>query len=289
MGFNLVKTELGKIGSTEYKKRNMNMWNEIAHRYHKRWAGANTGPFQSTKKLVELVGVKKGDKILDVACGTGVVTRRVAGKVGNAGYVVGADTSIMALKIAKKWNQNNSNIYFVNADAEKINFAEKFDIITCQYALFFFPNAVKALKNMRYNLKDSGRLGIAVHGNNVPFFSSIVDSIIEWIPDYIPLGTPKLDRYGTKTALKKEIKNAGFSGISVKDFIFRYTPGTFENYWQNYLRYIPRPLKEKLNLLSRTQKKLLKEAVYQNTKKYTKRDETIDFPWQVLILTAKML
>ena len=116
----------------------MTIWNEVAPRYHKRWASADHGPFQSTKKLVGLIAVQKGNKILDIACGTGVVTKKLHRKVGKSGYVVGADTLVTAIKIAKKWNQNTSNLLFVNSDAENFSFKDKFDIITCQYALFSF-------------------------------------------------------------------------------------------------------------------------------------------------------
>ena len=72
--------------NSEYKQRNMKIWNEIAPRYHKRWASVNKGPFQSTKKLIELVKINKNDMVLDVACGTGVVTKQIQKKVGN-GFV----------------------------------------------------------------------------------------------------------------------------------------------------------------------------------------------------------
>ena len=112
---------------------------------------------------------KQEIKYLDIACGTGVVTKKLSQKVGKFGYVVGADTSVTAIKIAKKYNQKNSNILFVNADAENFSFNQKFDVITCQYALFFFPNAVKGLKNMKKNLKKNGKLGISVHGHTEMF------------------------------------------------------------------------------------------------------------------------
>ena len=124
--------------NSEYKQRNMKIWNEIAPRYHKRWASVSKGPFQSTKKLIELVKINKNDVVLDVACGTGVVTKQIQKKVGNAGHVIGVDTSTTAIKIAKKWNENNKNLDFVNIDAENFSFSKKIDIITCQYALFFF-------------------------------------------------------------------------------------------------------------------------------------------------------
>ena len=267
----------------------MVIWNEVAPRYHKRWAALNHGPFQSTKKLVELVNAQKGDRVLDVACGTGVVTKRLANRVGKSGCVIGTDTSVTAIKIAKKWNENISNILFVNADAENFTLKERFDIITCQYALFFFPNAIKALKNMRKSLKKSGKLGISVHGHKdrVPFFGNILDAVTQFIPDYVPPGTPSLDRYGTKRSFIDEVKKAGFSKISVKDYVFHYSPGNFDEYWRDYLRYVAKPIKEKLNLLERSQKKELKEMVRENTKPYTKRNGMIQFPWEVLILTAK--
>ena len=159
-----------KIINLEYKQRNMKIWNEVAPRYHKRWASVNKGPFQSTKKLIELIKIKKSNRVLDVACGTGVVTKEIQKKVGKTGYTVGIDTSTTAIKIAKKWNNKNENLAFINTDAENFTFSKKFDIVTCQYALFFFPNAQKALKNMKKSLKKAGKIGISVHGskNNVP-------------------------------------------------------------------------------------------------------------------------
>jgi len=55
----------------------------------------------------------------------------------------------------------------------------------------------------------------------------------------------------------------------------------------NYLKYVAKPIKEKLNKLKKSQRKELKEMVRENTKPYTKRNEIIQFPWEVLILTAK--
>jgi ubiquinone/menaquinone biosynthesis C-methylase UbiE len=278
-----------KINHTEYKKRNITIWNEVAPRYHKRWASINQGPFQSTSKLIQLLDVNKGDHVFDLACGTGVVTKKIRQKVGSSGYVVGGDTSVTAIKTAKKWTGLQSNLDFVNIDAENFNFSKQFDIITCQYALFFFPNAQKALKNIKKNLKKAGKLGITVHGaaEKVPFFNSIFDAITEFIPDYVPQGSPDLDRFGTKSSLRKEIRKVGFSKIIVKNFVFKFNPGTFENYWRNYLRYVAKPLKEKLDTLDRSKKEKLKNAVRENVKPYTLKNKTIEFPWEVLILTAK--
>jgi len=278
-----------KVINSEYKKRNMKIWNEVAPRYHKRWASVNKGPFQSTKKLIELIKINKNNLVLDIACGTGVVTKQIQKKIGKSGHVIGIDTSTTAIKIAKKENEKNKNLDFLNADAENFSFSKKFDIVTCQYALFFFPNAQKALKNIKNSLKKSGMIGISVHGSNhnVPFFSSILDSATKYIPDYIPPGTPNLDRFGTESALRTEVRKAGFTNIVTKEFIFNYNPGKFEDYWKNYIKYIAKPLKEKLNALEYSKRKEFKNSVKEKTLQYTKRNGDIIFPWQVLILTAK--
>lgn len=278
---------LGKFESKEYKKRTITIWNEVAPRYHKRWASTNTGPFQSTQKLVTLAGIKKGDQILDIACGTGVVTKKISSRVGNSGKIVSFDISNKALSIAKKFNSTKKNIEFIQADAETIFLKNQFDVITCQYALFFFPNSKKALCNAKRVLKKGGTLAVSVHGHNTPFFSCILDAVMKFIPDYVPLGAPNLDRFGSQKALKAEVKNSGFSNIKAKTFVFKYSPGEFSDYWNNYLKYVAKPLKEKLDKLPTKKRGELRELVKKNIVPYTKKNEKIVFPWEVIVLTAK--
>ena len=133
-----MKTCKMKFIHSEYKQRNMKIWNEVAPRYHKRWASVNKGPFQSTKKLVESVNINKGDTVLDVACGTGVVTNEIQKKIGKSGYVVGVDTSTTAIKIAKKWNGKKSNVNFVNIDAEKFLFLKNLILLHVSMHCFSF-------------------------------------------------------------------------------------------------------------------------------------------------------
>jgi ubiquinone/menaquinone biosynthesis C-methylase UbiE len=283
-----LKEELKtSFDSVTYKKRNIGIWNEIAPRYHKRWAGTKKGPFQSTKELLKLTKLEKDSKILDLGCGTGAIVNDLSSQIGSNGLVVGVDSSITAIKIAKKQN-SKKNVTFVNSDAETFHFKEKFDLVTCQYALFFFPNAQKALRNAKKFMKSKAILAVTVHGQkeNVPFFGAILDAVTQFIPDYIPPETPDLDRFGTKKSLKDEVSKAGFTNIKVREYNFKYSPGNLNDYWSNYLKYLARPLKEKLNSLSTKQRKDLKDTVRKNTIPFTKKDKIV-FPWQVLILTAK--
>ena len=112
------------------------VWNEVAPNYHKRWAKNEIGPFNVTNGLIKSAKIKSGQKVLDLACGTGLVTKKILNKVGKNGEVYGIDSSYSALKIAKKWVGDKKNIHFVRGDAETIEFNTKFDVITCQFALF---------------------------------------------------------------------------------------------------------------------------------------------------------
>ncbi|HXG74496.1 MAG TPA: methyltransferase domain-containing protein [Candidatus Nitrosotenuis sp.] len=276
-----------KSTSIEYKKRLIKTWNEIAPRYHKKWAKQRVGPFQSTTKLVSAARLRRGHKVLDLACGTGIVINEILPKIGHAGHVVGVDSSISAIKIAKKWLDGNSNVDFVLADVENLHFNEKFDAVTCQYALFFFPDAGRVLENIKCCLKDGGNLAITVHGarDSVPYFSSIIDVATKFIPDYLPPGAPDLDRFGTKQRLSKAVHDAGFTDIKIAELVFSYSPGTFAQYWSDYIKYLAKPLKEKINKLTPAQKKQMQKQVREKTLPYT-NNERITFPWKVLVLSA---
>lgn len=277
-----------RFDPVEYKKRSIAIWDGISFRYHKKWASKNKGPFKSTLKLLELIKIKPGYTILDLACGTGIVTKKLLQKVGADGHVVGIDTSFQAIKIAKSSIDKNGSVDFVVCDAEKINFKKKFDVITCQYALFFFPDSQKVLLNAKNSLKKNGLIAMTLHGDKqtVPYFGSILDAVLKFIPDYIPPNSPPLDRFGTEDSLKKEFTKVGFKKIQVKSYTFRYSPGTFSDYWNDYLRYIAQPLKEKITKLSLKQKRNLKALVKENTLKFTNKSGKIVFPWKVLIITA---
>lgn len=269
-----------------YKKRIIVTWNEFASKYHSDWASKDIGPFKSTSKVVKISRIKSGDTVLDLACGTGVVTKKISSKVGTSGRVVGIDISPEPIGIAKKWNMKK-NVKFVIIDVEKMKFEGEFDAVTCQYGLMFFPNVQLVLRKVRKFLKKGGRITVAVHGSKktAPYFSCISNAVLKFIPDFLPVGTPTVHRFGTKELLRTEFEKAGFKKISVYEFNFEYKPGTFEDYWRDYFTNLTTPLKEKFESLDSRQFVAMKKMAEKNTGRFTKNGKII-FPWKVLILTA---
>lgn len=272
--------------TSSYKRDCMKTWNEVAPRYHARWARPGAGPFGCSDKVVEATGIRAGDHILDVACGTGALTRRISRRVGPAGSVVGVDASPGALRVAAECGVP-SNTTYVNADAESIPLAARFDAITCQFGIFFFPDAPAAVRNMISVTRPGGRLGMAVHGirEKVPYYGCIIDEVVSRIPDYISPGAPALDRYSREPALRDVAAGAGYRDVEVRAVTFRYSPGDFDAYWDGYVGYIPGKQRRKIMALGAGVRDL-REAVRRRAEPYTAPDGTITFPWQVLILTA---
>lgn len=275
-----------KFDADSYKKGLVGIWTEAAPKYHADWASKDTGPFKSTSKLVEISKITKGDRVLDLACGTGAVTKKISYKIGPHGKVVGVDISPGPLKIAKKWNKRR-NVQFVISDVEKMRLDEEFDSVTCQYGLMFFPYLQTALRNVRKFLKEDGRITVAVHGSKrmVPYFSCISNPVLKFIPDFVPPGAPTVHRLGTKDLLRREFVKAGFKEIRIHEFNFKYKAGTFHDYWNDYFTNLSTPLKGKLKSLPANKFIAMKKMVKRNTERFTKKGKII-FPWKVLILTA---
>jgi ubiquinone/menaquinone biosynthesis C-methylase UbiE len=111
--------------------------------------------------LVDLVPPAAGHRTLDVACGTGAVTRLLAERVASAGRVLGLDTDPAMLAVARTMVPH-PNVAWLSADAVGLPLDEGvFDFVFCQQGLQFFADPLRALREMRRVLRSGGRLGIS--------------------------------------------------------------------------------------------------------------------------------
>ena len=116
------------------------------------------------ERLVEHGCVRPGSRVLDVACGTGVVSRAAAILAGTGGSVAGVDLGEPTLAIARSHpaEENAAPIDYAQADAAALPFdADDFDVALCQQGLQFFPERAAALAEMRRVLKPGGRVAVA--------------------------------------------------------------------------------------------------------------------------------
>lgn len=113
-----------------------------------------------SERLLEAAKIKKGDYILDVACGTGILARTIAAHIKPVGKVVGLDLNAGMLGVAA---QKAPEVEFRLGAAEALPFAdEEFDAVVSQFGLMFFNDRIQALQEMMRVLKPQGQLVVAV-------------------------------------------------------------------------------------------------------------------------------
>jgi ubiquinone/menaquinone biosynthesis C-methylase UbiE len=139
-------------------------WDKAAAHYERFWA-EQLRPAQN--RLLDLADLRPGERVLDVACGTGLVTLRAAAAVGSRGSVVGTDIS-EAMVAALRKAAAGSGMPQVTAErmgAEDLRLAdETFDVALCALGLMYVPDPVASLREIRRVVKPGGRAVVAVWG-----------------------------------------------------------------------------------------------------------------------------
>lgn len=113
--------------------------------------------------LIELAALKGGEQVLDVACGTGIVARTAAQRVGNHGTVIGLYLNEDMLEVAHTTSSNiQSHIEWRKGDVKEIPFQDSsFNVVFCQQGLQFFPDKLAALLEIQRVLKVNCRFALS--------------------------------------------------------------------------------------------------------------------------------
>jgi SAM-dependent methyltransferase len=112
------------------------------------------------RHLVEVAGIAPGQAVLDVACGTGIVARTAADRMGGQGRVAGLDANEGMLTVARRLRPG---IEWRQGDAADLPFdVGSFDAVLCQAALMFFPDRAAALREMARVVAPGGTVAVQV-------------------------------------------------------------------------------------------------------------------------------
>ena len=186
-------------------------WDAAASFYHSDWCD-QLRPAQDT--LLEMADLQLGNSVLEVACGTGMVTMRAAKAIGAVGTVFATDLSEnMIQQVAKNYNDANlSNVSVARMGAEALDVENgKFDVALCALGLMYVPDPRRALAEMARAVRPGGKVvattwGERCHCGWAEIFP-IVDARVasEVCPMFFASGVPGM--------LTKDFEAANMVGI----------------------------------------------------------------------------
>lgn len=136
--------------------------------------------------VTQAAGIGPGQRVLDVACGTGVLALAAAARVGSDGAVAALDANDGMLDVARR---KTSTIEWRSGRAEALPFDDaSFDAVVSQFGMMFFDDPVAALREMTRVLRSGGRLAVAVWDS------------LERSPGYATLAALLLRAFGDRVA-----------------------------------------------------------------------------------------
>lgn len=172
------------------------------------------------RDLAARVASATPQRVLEIAAGTGVVTRALASQLPATTQIVATDLNPPMLEHAKKLIGRDDRIQWRTADAQNLPFKdESFDAVACQFGVMFFPDKAQAFKGVRRVLKPGGHYYFSVWDriSNNEFAKIVTQALKEMFPNdpprflaRTPHGHHDIDR------LRQDLKAAGFASISAE-------------------------------------------------------------------------
>jgi ubiquinone/menaquinone biosynthesis C-methylase UbiE len=168
--------------------------------------------------LVQLVCERGGGRVLDVGCGTGIVTRAV----GRRGGTVGVDISEPMIAAARERAEREGvPATFICADAQSYAFeASSFDIVISRFGVMFFEDPVRAFENLRRAVRDGGELRMIVWrgGDENPFMTTAERAASALLPNLPPRqpGAPGQFAFADREKVRNILEQSGWGEIGIE-------------------------------------------------------------------------
>jgi ubiquinone/menaquinone biosynthesis C-methylase UbiE len=185
-------------------------WNKAAAHYEQFWA-SQLRPAQDL--MLELSALRPGERVLDLACGTGLVTFRAAEAVGSTGTLAATDIAEdMVARVSEEASRRGIAGDFRRMDAEVLDFPdESFDAVLCALGLMYVAEPLNALREMRRVLAPGGRAAAVVWGERRKCGWAEIFPIVErrTASDVCPM----FFALGTGATLARTFEDAGFTHV----------------------------------------------------------------------------
>lgn len=178
------------------------------------------------RMFLQRIALRPGQRVLDVACGTGVVTRLAAPILGPAGVIVGVDLNLQMLKVAREHAPTNgAQVEWRQGDAAALPGSDAdFDVVLCQQGLQFFPDKAGALRDMHRVLRPGGLVGICVWRTieHSPCHLAIAEALRRLVGAEVAQRFQAPFSFGDPDVLNAAMVAAGFRDVDIQvDIVMR--------------------------------------------------------------------
>ena len=209
-----------------------------AQLYESFFVPAIAGP--AAGELLAEADLRPGERVLDVACGTGLITRAAAERVGPTGAVAGVDIAPDMIEVAKATPAVGGPIEWHQADATSLPFPDGFfDIALCQMGLMFIPDKQAAINELRRVIAPGGRAVINTPGTIQPFMKTIESAIADHIDPQLGGFVAAVFSMPDPQELADLLAEAGFEDVEGRTYSATFeVPGPAEFLW-NYINLTP--------------------------------------------------
>jgi SAM-dependent methyltransferase len=246
---------------------------------------------ECAERLLDLTGPGAGDRVLDLACGTGIVARRAAARA-DLGRLVGCDVSDAMLDVARSESEGLDAQWY-RADAVALPFPDgSFDVVYCQQGLQYLSDPVAGLREMARVLAPGGRCGLAVWRaiEHNPGFAVLVDALGRTVGEEAAavMRHPFAGPHGDD--LTDALVRAGFDGAAVRIATFPARFPSVREFLRRQVLASPRDGLVRLTLEAEPGRRPRWDAVADRLNLMLAPyidDEGVVFPMQTWLVTAK--
>jgi len=272
----------------EWKMTKHEQWqlsDEAAEQYERCPARYILGPWAPF--LVDAARLVAGERVLDVACGTGVVTRAAAQRVGPTGRVVGVDLNPGMIRVAKSLPVPiGAPIEWLERSALDLRLEKaSFDVVLCQQGLQFFPDKAVALREMHRVLNRGGRLALSVRNNAGPYNTAVGRALSQFINAEAAERFNASRRVPTADELRRLATEAEFSNVDVQVSRLSVRLPRLDHFTLDHLASTPiAPL---IASLDPEMRKKIGMSVAEQLRKYAD-GEGVTYPEETHVLTGRL-
>lgn len=194
----------------------------------------------ASRELLGTADLCPGERVLDIACGTGVITRAAAERVGTTGSVTGVDVAPDMITVATNTPAGGAPITWHVADAASLPLPdESIDVVLCQLGLMFMEDTAGVLAEARRVLAPGGRIAVNTPGRIQPPFAVLERALVENIGPGLGAFVTAVFSMNDPAALAVLLGDAGFSDVSSRGYVATFDlPGPAEFMW-NYINLTP--------------------------------------------------